>query len=178
MTNQEKILGDERRELLITTLKNAVEPISGTKLGDMMNVSRQVIVGDVSLLKATGQPIMATSRGYLYIHPQGNSSKFEKVIVCTHTFAQTEEELNIFVDNGVTIKDVKVEHPVYGDLTASIMVSNRNEVQNFIQNVKETNASLLSELTEGIHLHTVSANNPQDIENAEEGLRKAGILIE
>lgn len=178
MTNQEKILGDERRALLVTTLKNAVEPISGTKLGDMMKVSRQVIVGDVSLLKAMGQPIMATSRGYLYMHPQMTSSKVEKIIVCTHNFSQTEEELTIFVDNGVTVKDVSIEHPVYGDLTASIMVSNRNEVQNFIQRLTETNASLLSELTEGIHLHTVTANSLQDIENAEEALRKTGILLE
>lgn len=178
MTNKEKMLGDERRELLVTTLKNADEPISGSKLGNMMNVSRQVIVGDVSLLKATGEPIMATSRGYLYIHPQANSTNFEKVIVCTHTFEQTEEELNIFVDHGVTVNDVLVEHPVYGDLTASIMISNRNEVKNFIKKLNETNASLLSDLTEGIHLHTVSANSLQEIENAEEALRKAGILIE
>lgn len=178
MTSTEKILGDQRRELLVETLKKATSPISGRQLGEMTNVSRQVIVGDITLLKATGEPIMATNRGYIYLHPQAEPKKIEKIIVCTHTAEQTEEELNILVDNGITVKDVKIEHPVYGDLTASVMVSNRSEVQNFIQNIQQTNASLLLELTEGIHLHTIIADNYQEIENAEAALRKAGILVE
>ncbi|MDS9470976.1 transcription repressor NadR [Sporosarcina pasteurii] len=178
MTSSDKILGDQRRDLLVKTLKQATAPISGRKLGEMTNVSRQVIVGDVTLLKAMGEPIMATNRGYIYMHPQVEPKKIEKVIVCSHTAEQTEEELNILVDNGVTVKDVKIEHPIYGDLTASVMVSNRSEVQNFIQNIQQTNASLLLELTEGIHLHTIIADNEQEIENAETALRKAGFLVE
>lgn len=178
MTSTEKVLGDRRRELLVSTLKKASAPISGRQLGEMMNVSRQVIVGDVTLLKATGEPIMATNRGYIYLHPQVEPKKIEKVIVCSHTSEETEEELNILVDNGITVKDVKIEHPVYGDLTASVMVSNRSEVQKFIQNIQQTNASLLLELTEGIHLHTILADNEQEIANAEAALRKAGILVE
>ena len=42
----------------------------------------------------------------------------------------------MLVDHGVTIKDVKVEHPVYGDLTASIMVSNRFDVEQYLQKSK------------------------------------------
>lgn len=178
MTSTEKVLGDRRRELLVSTLKKASTPISGRQLGEMTNVSRQVIVGDITLLKATGEPIMATNRGYIYMHPQSEPKRIEKVIVCTHTAEQTEEELNILVDHGITVKDVKIEHPVYGDLTASVMVSNRNEVQNFIQNIQETNAPFLLELTEGIHLHTIIADNEQEIENAEQALIKAGILVE
>ena len=143
-----------------------------------MNVSRQVIVGDITLLKAKGEPIMATSRGYIYMHPQIEHRKIEKVIVCNHSSDQTMEELNILVDNGITVKDVRIEHPVYGDLTASVMVSNRNEVSKFIENIQNTNATFLLELTEGIHLHTIIADNEQDIKNAEEALKKAAILVE
>lgn len=178
LSTNEKLLGAERRELLITTLKTASEPLPGRTLGEMTNVSRQVIVGDITLLKAKGEPIMATSRGYIYIHPQSEPQQIEKVIVCSHTSEQTEEELNILVDHGVIVKDVKIEHQVYGDLTASVMVSNRSEVKKFIQNIQETNASLLLELTEGIHLHTIMANSEEDIINAENALRKAGILVE
>ncbi len=147
------------------------------ELGELMNVSRQVISGDITLLKAKGEPIIATNRGYVYMH-QMNEQGIEKVIVCNHTSHQTEEELNILVDNGITVKDVKIEHPIYGDLTASVMVSNRSEVKNFIENIKQTNASLLLELTEGIHLHTIIAKSEQEIKNAEEALRKADILVE
>lgn len=178
MPNEKRMSGEERRQFIVTTLKQAKDPIPGAQLGHQTKVSRQVIVGDVNLLKATGEPIMATSRGYLYIHPQTKPSKIEKVIVCAHSNDQAEEELNILVDHGLTVKDVKIEHPVYGDLTASIMVSNRNEVKKFIEHIEETNAPLLSELTEGIHLHTVAANEQSQIDNAINALRKARILVE
>ena len=177
MTKNEKILGNDRRILLVKLLKDASNPIPGRELGELVNVSRQVISGDITLLKAKGEPIIATNRGYVYMH-QMNEQGIEKVIVCNHTSHQTEEELNILVDNGVTVKDVKVEHPIYGDLTASVMVSNRSEVKNFIENIKQTNASLLLELTEGIHLHTIIAKSELEIKNAEEALRKADILVE
>jgi uncharacterized protein len=178
MTSNEKILGSDRRNLLVKLLKEASNPIPGRELGEITNVSRQVISGDITLLKAKGEPIIATSRGYVYMHPMSEQNKIEKVIVCNHTSQQTEEELNILVDHGITVKDVKVEHPIYGDLTASVMVSNRNEVKNFIENIKQTKASLLLELTEGIHLHTIVAKSEQEIKNAEEALRKADILVE
>lgn len=177
MTKNEKILGNDRRILMVKLLKDASNPIPGRELGELMNVSRQVISGDITLLKAKGEPIIATNRGYVYMH-QMNEQGIEKVIVCNHTSHQTEEELNILVDNGITVKDVKIEHPIYGDLTASVMVSNRSEVKNFIENIKQTNASLLLELTEGIHLHTIIAKSEQEIKNAEEALRKADILVE
>lgn len=178
MRSNEKILGAERRQILMTTLMRSKEPITGRELGDLTNVSRQVIVGDITLLKAKGEPIIATSRGYVYMHPQIDLLRTEKVIVCNHTSEQTEVELNILVDNGITVKDVRIEHPVYGDLTASVMVSNRSEVKKFIENIQITNASFLLELTEGIHLHTLIANSEQEIENAVDALRLAGILVE
>lgn len=176
--SENRMSGEERRQFILSTLQQATDPIPGAQLGHETKVSRQVIVGDVNLLKATGEPIVATSRGYLYIPPQAKPTQIEKVLACVHSTEQAEEELNILVDHGLTVKDVKIEHPVYGDLTASIMVSNRNEVKKFIEHIRSTNAPLLSELTEGIHLHTVSASEHKQIANAEEALRKAKILVE
>ncbi len=179
MSENKKMPGHERRQLIIDTLQASVQPMTGKELGEMTNVSRQVIVGDITLLKAKNEPIIATSQGYIYMHTQTTPSKIEKVIVCQHKPEQTEEELNILVDNGVTVKDVKIEHPVYGDLSASIMVANRNEVQQFIKRISESSAVYLSKLTEeGIHLHTIVADNEEQIKNAEDALRKAGILVE
>lgn len=178
MSTNNKVLGEERRLLIVKTLKESSNPISGTKLGEMMNVSRQVIVGDVTLLKAVGEPIIATSRGYIYMNAQDEDGKVERVIVCNHSAIDTETELNIFVDHGITVKDVKVEHPLYGDLTASVMVSNRHEVKRFIDHIRQTNASLLLELTEGVHLHTVSADSAEQIEEAKKELKKAGMLVD
>ncbi|WP_342504665.1 transcription repressor NadR [Sporosarcina sp. FSL K6-2383] len=179
MSENEKMPGSERRQLLVSTLQAATKPMTGKELGDMTNVSRQVIVGDITLLKAKNEPIIATSQGYIYMHTSTTPGKIEKVIVCKHRPEQTEEELNILVDNGVTVKDVKIEHPVYGDLSASIMVSNRNEVQEFLKRIQEANAIYLSKLAEeGIHLHTLLADNEGQLKNAEKALLKAGILVE
>ncbi|MDQ0174305.1 transcription repressor NadR [Bacillus chungangensis] len=176
MNKPKKILGEERRQLLLHVLKDSKQPITGAELAKMTNVSRQVIVGDITLLKARNEPIIATSQGYLYMQQQA-ATAIEKIITCSHPPEQSEEELNILVDHGLTVKDVKIEHPVYGDLTASIMVSNRKEVQLFMENIKRTNAAFLSELTDGIHLHTIIAKNQQEITAAENALKSAGILI-
>lgn len=172
-----KMLGEERRNWLLEMLQQSPTPITGATLAKKANVSRQVIVADITLLKAKNEPIIATSQGYLYMS-MPSTANIEKTIVCFHFKDQTEEELNILVDHGITVKDVKVEHPVYGDLAASIMVSNRDEVRSFLNKIKETNASLLTDLTSGIHLHTISAPNEEAIKKAEEALKVAGILVE
>lgn len=83
----------------------------------------------------------------------------------------------MLVDHGVTIKDVKVEHPVYGDLTASIMVSNRFDVEQYLQKIEDTNASYLSQLTDGIHLHTIEADSTEKLNAACDALDRAGFLV-
>jgi transcriptional regulator of NAD metabolism len=163
---------------LLSLLKTSSEPITGGELAKTTNVSRQVIVNDITLLKAKNEPIIATSQGYLYMLQPGLQQNIEKTIACFHSPLEVENELNLLVDHGVTVKDVRIEHPVYGDLTASIMVSNRKEVSQFLEKIKNTSASYLSELTEGVHLHTISAANPQNIADAEYALGVAGYLID
>ncbi|MER2142040.1 MAG: HTH domain-containing protein, partial [Priestia megaterium] len=48
---QKKILGEERRELILQWLKTENKPMTGSELSKRTNVSRQVIVQDISLLK-------------------------------------------------------------------------------------------------------------------------------
>ncbi|PLS01287.1 transcription repressor NadR [Neobacillus cucumis] len=178
MAEQKKILGEERRSLILQQLKDSSEPLTGSELAARTNVSRQVIVGDITLLKAKNEPIIATSQGYIYLKNNSNSPVYERTIACKHSPEDTEKELNILVDHGVLVKDVKIEHSVYGDLTASVMVSNRHEVKQFIENIKNTKAALLSELTGGIHLHTISASSAQVLDQAEQALKKEGFVIE
>lgn len=171
--------GNCRRLQILEMLKQSSDPLTGKEIGERTGVSRQIVVGDINLLKAAEEPIIATSRGYIYAGRKGGNDRAERIAVCRHTASQTREELLAFVDHGVTVRDVRVEHPVYGDLTASIMVSNRMEVSEFLAKIESSNAAYLSALTEdNIHLHTVSAADPVQIEKAFEQLKKAGILIE
>ncbi|MDM5334646.1 transcription repressor NadR [Ureibacillus composti] len=173
-----KMLGENRRNELLNLLRKANGPLKGTELAKHTNVSRQVIVNDMNLLKARNEPILATSQGYIYIQQDDSIQTFERKIVCLHTPQQAEDEMITLVDCGVTLKNVIVEHPVYGEITASIMVSNRFDVTNFIEHIKETNASLLSDLTDGTHLHVISATSIEQLDHAEQMLREKGYLIE
>jgi uncharacterized protein len=175
---QKKILGEERRKYILQLLKSSPAPITGGELAERTNVSRQVIVGDITLLKAKNEPIIATSQGYIYLVQATNAQVVERTLACRHTPEETEKELLIFVDHGVTVKDVRIEHSVYGDLTASIMVSNRQDVKQFMDKIRNTKASFLSELTGGIHLHTVSAGNEMALDKAEAALRAEGLLVD
>lgn len=173
-----KLLGEERRNKILQWLKESELPLSGSSLAKKANVSRQVVVGDITLLKAKNEPILATAQGYIYIHPNKNTNKVQKVIICHHSADQTQKELEILVDHGVTIKDVMVEHPVYGYITAQLRITNRYDINLFLQKMEETQSAPLSNLTNGTHLHTIEADNEQQIESALEQLKNEGILVE
>lgn len=174
---QKKILGEDRRELILNWLKEADQPITGNLLATKTNVSRQVIVQDISILKARNYPILATAQGYVFMQERLNNHMLSRVIACKHLPEETELELNMIVDHGGIIKDVVVEHPVYGDLTASLMIRNRRDVKEFINKMEVTQASLLSQLTDGVHLHTIEARTNQQLEEICNELMKAGFLL-
>lgn len=178
MTNKEhsKLLGKERRKLILQWLQESETPITGSIIAKKTNVSRQVIVQDISLLKAKNQPIIATAQGYIYLGNQEQTG-IKQVVACRHLPEATKGELLIMVDHGVTVVDVIVEHPIYGEITASLMLKNRQDVHQFINKVSETQASLLSELTDGVHLHTVKAETKKQIEDMCQSLKKAGFLL-
>ncbi|SDI75647.1 hypothetical protein SAMN05216352_111121 [Alteribacillus bidgolensis] len=174
----DKMPGKKRRELILDWLSESNDPITGSELALKTNVSRQVIVQDISLLKAKNHPIIATAQGYLLIANEENTS-IRKQIACFHSSDRTvtEEELNLMVDHGAKVVDVTIEHPLYGDLTASLMVSSRKDVQQFIKELDKTNAPLLSELTDGTHLHTIEASSEKIIQDVEEALKNKGFLL-
>ena len=142
----------QRRELIAKRLREMQGPVSAATLARELSVSRQIIVGDVALLRAGGLDITATPRGYLLPRsPAGVTCTF----ACRHRADQMEEELNAMVDQGCTVLDVIVEHPIYGQLTGPLRLSNRYEVALFVARCKEEEAAPLSQLTEGVHLHTL-----------------------
>lgn len=52
MTDGLKLTGAERRQQLLAWLKESEAPLTGSELAKRASVSRQVIVQDISLLKA------------------------------------------------------------------------------------------------------------------------------
>jgi len=177
VSEQKKMSAPQRRKLIIDRLKTAKDPITGSEFAEVTNVSRQVIVQDISILKATGEQIIATSQGYMYVS-NDHENLDSRVIAVQHVSDLVREELYMIVDHGVTVKDVLVEHSVYGDLRASIMVSTRAEVDQFVTAITKTNAAYLLTLTEGVHLHTLEADSTEKIDAACAALKKADFLLE
>lgn len=81
-----------RRAQILQLLKQATMPLTGKEIGEQTGVSRQVVVGDINLLKAVDEPIVATSRGYLYMSEKQGTGQVEKLqCVSTH---QTKPKKN------------------------------------------------------------------------------------
>ena len=165
----------QRRAALSDYLSQAAGPVSASVLAARFSVSRQIIVGDVALLRAGGMDIAATPRGYVL---PTQSVGLVRTLACRHRSDQMEGELNAIVDQGCTVIDVIVEHPIYGQLTGPLQVSNRYEVGQFVARCREHSAAPLSQLTEGIHLHTVSCPNQAAFDRARQALRALGLLLE
>ena len=165
----------ERRRGVAKCLEQARGPVSATALAKQFSVSRQIIVGDVALLRAGGMDISATPRGYVLPAPTSGKGY---TIACRHTAAEMERELNAIVDQGCTVVDVIVEHPVYGQITAPLQLSSRYEVSQFVQLIAEQAATPLSALTDGIHLHTVLCPDENAFARVKEALKQMGLLVE
>lgn len=173
-----KLKGQERRDWIFSYLKEQNLPVTGMELAKLANVSRQVIVNDMTLLKATNVPIVSTSQGYILLLNKESNSDIKKRVACNHQSKDSEDELQTLVDVGITVENVTVEHPVYGEITSSIMVSNRHDVEMFLKKVRETDASFLLELTSGVHLHLLSAPTEEILNRGIEALRRKGYIIE
>lgn len=163
-----------RRSAILTRLKHENGPVSATALAKEHGVSRQIIVGDIALLRAGGEPISATPRGYLL--DRENAGELHTVAV-RHTTQEMERELQICVDNGCTVLDVVVEHPVYGQLVGQLQLSSRYDVEQFLNRSRSGAARPLSDLTGGIHLHRLLCPDEAAYRRVCRQLDEAGLLL-
>ena len=166
---------EARRRAVAQILEGAEGPVSAAALARRFSVSRQIIVGDVALLRAGGADILATPRGYLL---GGRGGGVEHTVACVHTPEEMERELNAIVDAGGEVVDVIVEHPVYGQLTGLLGLRSRYDVKEFLRRVAEHGARPLADLTDGIHLHTVRCPDEKTFQQVEELLRNENFLLE
>jgi transcriptional regulator of NAD metabolism len=168
---------EERRKKIENTLRNNTEPVSATSLAKSFSVSRQVIVGDIALMRAAGIKISATPRGYV-INSEADRSDNDYTIACIHDDKNMADELYAVVDNGGTVVDVTVEHPVYGQIVGELRISSRYDVDLFMEKIKNNQAQPLSNLTGGIHLHTIRCRDEETLKRIKAALKKLNIILE
>ena len=168
--------GEERRARIIEVLKSSEEPVSGAELAKRLGVSRQIIVQDIALLRAVNRNIISTTRGYLLYYQE--IQKVNRCFLVRHTDDEIEDELCTIVDNGGKVMDVIVMHDIYGEITAGLIIKNRQDVYDFVEILKSQKTVPLKELTGGVHLHTVEADSEAILDSIEKKLREKKYLIE
>lgn len=169
--------GEERRELIVVALKRADKALSASAFAKEFGVSRQIIVGDVALIRATGLAVRATAKGYV-LEQESTSAYFQGQVVCQHQLREAEDELNLIVALGGVVVDVSVDHPFYGELTGNLDIQTPEDVASFIEKITQKNARLLLDLTGGIHLHTLRCRDQAHFAKIKQALGVAGLLYQ
>lgn len=167
---------NERREKILEILKRADGPVKGSELSVKFDVSRQVIVKDIALLRASGVEILATSMGYIIL----NSAKDEFKIKCKNHNSNKElyDELQTIIDLGGKVKDVIVDHPTYGTLRADLNVATNRDLKKFMEKVSRNEFKQLSVLSPEYHFHTIEVDDLETLEEIKKELKVKDILFE
>ena len=164
----------DRWEEIVKLLINNNKAIKGIDLANKFGVTRQIIVKDIAILRAKGSNIIATPDGYIY---NIDKNKVKSIIAVNHGADKMIEELEIVVKYGGIIENVIVEHPLYGEIIGNIMIKNLNDLNKFEESFKNIEAKPLSEITNGIHLHTISADSEDDINSIKRELEEKGFSL-
>lgn len=163
----------ERRTEIIEILRQASSPVAAKELAARFHVSRQVIVQDLAVIRASTSGILSTNRGYILQQEIGFSREFK----VRHAEAQVEEELNLIVDCGGSVKNVSISHRVYGRISAEMEIRSRQDVQEFLQTLSNSKSTLLGNATSGYHYHLVEASSEERLDLIEQKLRESGFLV-
>ncbi len=167
---------ENRRNALLDELHTSKLPLTGAFLARKFAVSRQIVVNDIAILRARGSHIYATPQGYLI--PAIPDQALKVTIACQHSAVDLEKELVVMVEEGAQVIDVIVEHPVYGEIKANLMLTNLFDVRSFVDKLHDTHAEPLSLITGGVHLHTLLVQSQEQLQRIKNKLQQCSLLAE
>lgn len=167
-------MSEKRKKTIMAQLKESEVPLSASYFSDLLGVTRQVIVGDIALLRASGATVIATPRGYI-LESKPNDTY---VIACSHTQAELADEIYTIIDAGCGVIDVIVEHSLYGQITCNLHLFSRHDADVFLKKMEETQALPLSNITGNIHYHTIQCPTEKHYKELETRLREQGVFID
>jgi transcriptional regulator of NAD metabolism len=168
--------GEMRRDQLLRLLKESAEPVCGTALAKKFQVSRQVIVQDIALMRAERHPVLSTNKGYLYRSEDQTDHQPKRVFCLQHRDDQVLEEFRAILELGGRILDVAVEHELYGQIRMDLLIETDQDAQNFVARADACGNRPLMTLTCGCHYHTVAAPSEKLLDLIEAELQKKGFL--
>ena len=164
---------EERENRIVEILESSETLVSGTYLAELFDVSRQVIVQDIAILKARNIDIISTNRGYRLL-----SKGIKKIIKVKHDDSEIRNELNAIVDLGASIEDVFVVHKTYGEIRVKLDIKSRRDVDLLVENINSKLSKPLKNLTNNYHYHTIIVENENIFKEVQDKLKSLGILID
>ena len=183
---------EARRASLLDTLRCADEPVSGGQLASTLNVSRQIIVQDIALLREAGASIVATTKGYVLADAAQNATQTmaqnaaeqpaaaldepARTFKVHHEVEQARDELQTIIALGGRVHNVSISHRAYGRITAPLEIANQADIERFINDIESGKSSPLSTATSGYHYHLVSASSTEALEAIGRALADKGFL--
>lgn len=162
-----------RRKKIIEMLEKSEAPLTGSVLAEMFDVSRQVIVQDIAILKAEEMAITSTNRGYQL----AEKTLHQKVVKVIHDDDRIADELYIIVDAGAKAEDVFISHKAYGIIRVPLNISSRRDVKKLMEDIEAGISKPLKGLTGGYHYHTLSAENDLILDEVEKELERQDFLV-
>lgn len=124
--------GEKRRENLLKILQESHKPVSGTKLAEKFQVSRQVVVQDIALLRASNHDIVSTHKGYVL----KDKDHISRVFKVKHSEEKMLDELNLIVDCGGKVEDVFVYHKLYNVVRVPMNIKSRMDAKKYVESIK------------------------------------------
>lgn len=179
---------EARRASLLDALRSADAPVSGGQLANTLNVSRQIIVQDIALLREAGANIVATTKGYVLAdaaqtmaqnaaeQPAAALDEPARTFKLHHEVEQTREELQTIIALGGRVHNVSISHRAYGRITAPLEIADQADIERFINDIESGKSSPLSTATSGYHYHLVSAPSDEALEAIGRALADKGFL--
>ena len=70
-----------------------------------------------------------------------------------------------------------VEHEIYGQLVGNLVIQSRADVRRFMHRVEEYGTKPLTDLTEGVHSHTIEAEQEETLDAVCMALAEEGFLL-
>ena len=171
------ITGEKRRTQILQLLQENSTPLSGTTLARTFDVSRQVIVQDIALMRAENHSILSTNKGYLYRSAESKNTQPKRVFYVKHTTDQVLEEFLTVTELGGKVLDVAVEHEIYGQIRVDLLIETPEDAREFARKLSTCRDNPLKVLTDDCHYHTVAAPSLRLLDLIQQELESGGFLI-
>lgn len=168
--------GEKRRKQIMKLLQQSSEPISGGELAKELGVTRQVIVSDIALLRAAHKEILSTTRGYLLYRQE--PQRKQRCFSVKHTSEEIADELRTIISLGGQVRSVIVLHEIYGEISADLVIESERDIADFLEKIAQFETLPLKDLTGGVHLHLVEADQTEILDEIEAQLRQKGYLFD